>query len=93
MPRLALYSDGLVERRGESIDRGIEVLARTIREHSGLSSNEALAAITAEIGAPTDDVALLLASLGPARAFALELPARADALGTLRRRLRTWLVT
>ena len=89
--RLALYSDGLVERRGESIDHGIEILGSVLSKHLSLTSHETLEAITEEIGAPTDDVALLLGSLGPVRAFSLELPARPDVLGVVRGRLRAWL--
>jgi anti-sigma regulatory factor (Ser/Thr protein kinase) len=89
--RLALYSDGLVERRGESIDHGIEVLGVTIAHQSDLDAGEALAAMTREIGAPSDDMALLVAAVEPAAAFSIELPARPDSLAPIRRRLRAWL--
>src|SRR5262249_36852250 len=87
----ALYTDGLVERRGESIEDGIDELARAMSSGPEVSAEAALAAIGGSIGAPTDDVALLIASLEPAGSFSIELPARPEILAVLRRRLRAWL--
>jgi serine/threonine-protein kinase RsbW len=88
---LALYTDGLVERRGESIEEGIDVLAQAISAGPEVSPEAALAAIGEKIGAPTDDVALLIACVEPAASFAIELPATPEILPGLRRRLRAWL--
>jgi anti-sigma regulatory factor (Ser/Thr protein kinase) len=88
---LALYTDGLVERRGEDIDAGIDALAETISADPDLSADGAVASVADAIGAPTDDVALLLGSVEPSQGFSLELPARPDVLATLRRRMRSWL--
>ncbi len=88
---LALYTDGLVERRGEDIDDGIDALAETMSADPEVTADGAVAAVADAIGAPTDDVALLLGSIEPSAAFSIELPARPDILATLRRRLRSWL--
>ncbi len=88
---LALYTDGLVERRGESIEDGIDVLARELSRGPEVSAQSALASIGGSIGAPTDDVALLIASLEPAASFAVELSAEPEILPGVRRRLRGWL--
>ena len=88
---LALYTDGLVERRGESIETGIEALARAMSETPGLSPDAALATVGSAIGASNDDVALLLAAIEPAGRIALELPADPSVLPDTRRRLRAWL--
>jgi anti-sigma regulatory factor (Ser/Thr protein kinase) len=89
--RLAMYTDGLVERRSKSIDEGIDVLARTLSSSSTVTAREMMSAVTEAIGAPTDDVALLLASIEPAMSFEIELPAVPDMLRALRRRLTAWL--
>ncbi len=88
---LAMYTDGLVERRGKSIDEGIDVLAATMAASAELTAKDALAAISKAIGAPADDVALLLTTIEPASTFELELPASPEILPALRRRLRAWL--
>ncbi len=89
---LALYTDGLVERRGENIDDAIDLLGRVIASASAVTPDAVIEEITAEIGAPVDDVALLIVTADATRApFELELPAAPDMLPDLRRRLRTWL--
>jgi anti-sigma regulatory factor (Ser/Thr protein kinase) len=88
---LALYTDGLVERRGESIEDGIDVLGRTLAGGAKVSAEGTLTEIAQAIGSPTDDVALLVASVTPASAFGIEVPARSDILPDVRRRLRAWL--
>jgi anti-sigma regulatory factor (Ser/Thr protein kinase) len=88
---LAMYTDGLVERRGESIEEGIGVLGRTMAARPNISARTLLSAISEAIGRPTDDVALLLASIEPAASFEIELEGRPDVLPGLRRRLRAWL--
>jgi anti-sigma regulatory factor (Ser/Thr protein kinase) len=88
---LAMYTDGLVERRGESIEEGIGVLGRTMAARPEITARELMSAISEAIGAPADDVALLLASIEPASAFDIELAGDPEVLPGLRRRLRTWL--
>jgi serine phosphatase RsbU (regulator of sigma subunit)/anti-sigma regulatory factor (Ser/Thr protein kinase) len=89
--RLAMYTDGLVERRGESIERGIDTLGEVLAGDAEVSPEAALRALAATIGAPSDDVALLIASVEPIASFELELPAEPGALPGFRRRLRHWL--
>ena len=50
-----------------------------------------MAAISEAIGAPSDDVALLLSAIEPAQAFVIELPAVPENLRVIRRRLGAWL--
>lgn len=88
---LAMYTDGLVERRGESIEEGIGVLGRTLAANPNISARALVSAISEAIGRPADDVALLLASIEPASMFEIELAGRPDILPGLRRRLRAWL--
>jgi CheY-like chemotaxis protein len=57
---LVLYTDGLVERRGETIDDGIERLRGVLAETRGVDVVErAFAALVS--GAPEDDAAILAA--------------------------------
>jgi len=90
---ILLYTDGLVERRGITIDDGLARLARSAENRQdGLDAlcDHLLAAL-----APSgeDDVALL--ALEPttfhAELLHLVLPARPDVLASLRRSIRRWL--
>ena len=91
---LLVYTDGLIERRDESIDAGLERLLLGARD--GPHDLEALADHLLDRllppEGPSDDVALLLlrSIRRPAR-LELELRARPEDLGYLRRRLREWL--
>ena len=91
---LVLYTDGVVEVRGESIDLGLERL-RSLGAR-GHGSIELLAdAVVDELvadGRPADDVALLAARVVPLDArLVTEWPARAEELAGLRHLLRRWL--
>ncbi len=91
---LLLYTDGLVERRGEPIDHGLERLrglaAGTPTDPDSLCDRVLDALLE---GAHPDDVALLAVhAVAPDReSLVLELAADADELAGLRRRLRDWL--
>jgi anti-anti-sigma factor len=93
---LVLYSDGAVERRGESLDVGLERLATAASAAAGsvpeVLCARLLDALFADV-APRDDVALLAARLGrPAVApLRLRLPAEATQLRGMRAALRAWL--
>jgi anti-sigma regulatory factor (Ser/Thr protein kinase) len=89
--RLAMYTDGLVERRGQSIEGGIHALGEVLANDAEPASEAVLAALATMIGAPSDDVALLMAAVAPIVSFELELPAEPGVLPGLRRRLRRWL--
>jgi anti-sigma regulatory factor (Ser/Thr protein kinase) len=92
---LLLYTDGLVERRSEPLDVGIDRLMNSLG--SGPPSAEetcdrVLERLIAE-QPPSDDVAVLAvhvlaAADGPMR---LELPARPESVTVARHRLREWL--
>jgi anti-sigma regulatory factor (Ser/Thr protein kinase) len=90
---LAMYTDGLIERRGQNIDEGIDLLGRVIATGVDTSSDRILRNVSEVIGAPDDDVALLLTTIGGAQTtFEVEIPAEPGTLPELRRRLRTWLL-
>ncbi|MGI8795547.1 MAG: SpoIIE family protein phosphatase [Acidimicrobiia bacterium] len=92
---LLLYTDGLIERRGESLDIGLHRLADALGaapEKVEELADHVLAALLGD-AAPGDDVALIAArALAPAPGLDLRLPARPRELGILRERLRDWLV-
>ncbi len=59
---LVLYTDGLIERRGETIDIGLERLRRVIEARSGMGPEELCDAMLSEVALehPEDDIALLV---------------------------------
>ena len=92
---LLLFTDGLVEVRGTSIELRLEELRRTVE--TGPSAPEALCDVLLErmLGheEPQDDVALLVLSVStlPAKGFTLDLPAEPEALSSVRQSLERWL--
>jgi serine phosphatase RsbU (regulator of sigma subunit) len=56
---LCLFTDGLVERRGESIDRGLELLAKTVRVGHPDALCATIMATMVGQEAAQDDIALL----------------------------------
>jgi serine phosphatase RsbU (regulator of sigma subunit)/anti-sigma regulatory factor (Ser/Thr protein kinase) len=90
-----LYTDGLVERRGEAIDVGLERLREALG--TGPAALEDLCShILARAPGGTgrqDDTALLAARLlvRAAGALELELPAEPESVSVARRRLERWL--
>jgi anti-sigma regulatory factor (Ser/Thr protein kinase) len=89
--RLAVYTDGLVERRGENIDENIEVLRGLIAESPTVTAEQLLTSVGERLGPPGDDVALVVARIEPVLSFELELDAAPGTLPGTRRRLRAWL--
>ena len=87
-----LYTDGLIERRNESIDVGLERLRLTAEGHHDV---EALCdAIGAEVvpGAPEDDVAFIAARVPPlGDHLHVRWPATLESLAPSRYLLRRWL--
>jgi GAF domain-containing protein/anti-sigma regulatory factor (Ser/Thr protein kinase) len=87
-----LYTDGLVERRGESIDAGLERL-RALAE--GSSAVDALCAAVVEHIVPeprVDDVAFIAARVPPlGDRLSTQWPATPDSLAGIRTLLRRWL--
>ena len=92
---LVLYTDGLVEQRGVSIDAGLEALRAAAREPG--ENPEALCKrlITTmlDLHKADDDIAVLAlhALPVPAGPLRLELPADPDRLSSMRRQLMRWL--
>jgi anti-sigma regulatory factor (Ser/Thr protein kinase) len=92
---LLLYSDGLIERRGEPLDVGMErlraLLADTATEDAERLADIVLEALTGEVP-QDDDVALLclrtVADPGP---LTVSVPAEPSALVGLRADVRGWL--
>src|SRR6185312_12203326 len=91
---LAMYTDGLVERRGRSIDEGIDDLAAALAAGDGVDCTAAglLATLGAD-GGLDDDVALLLSRAVPVDATRLNLTLDAvpSTLAPLRRAVARWL--
>ena len=91
--RVVLYTDGLVERRGESIDVSLERLAEAAR--GAPAGARALADVLLERlleNHAEDDAALLVIeapALGPR--LELDLPVEPDSLALVRTHLRPWL--
>jgi serine phosphatase RsbU (regulator of sigma subunit)/anti-sigma regulatory factor (Ser/Thr protein kinase) len=92
---LILFTDGLVEVRGTSIELRLEDLRRIVE--TGPDDPEALCdAILAQMlgnEEPQDDVALLVLGLSrlPSHGFTLDLPAEPEALSSVRQALDRWL--
>jgi anti-sigma regulatory factor (Ser/Thr protein kinase) len=92
---LILFTDGLVEVRGTSIELRLEILRRVVE--AGPSDPEALCdlVLSEMLGRdePQDDVALLILSVSrlPSQGFALDLPAEPEALSSVRQALDRWL--
>src|SRR5439155_2337231 len=93
---LILYTDGLVERPGSTLDEGLQALAHVVEGVAGTDPEAICEAITeAMIGdsAPRDDVALLVISCVHAltKEFRLSVSADPQRLGPLRQSLSRWL--
>ncbi|HTI33615.1 MAG TPA: ATP-binding protein, partial [Miltoncostaea sp.] len=91
---LLLFTDGLVERRAEALDVGLErlgVAASAVRtEPAGVLADRVVAQLTGEVHA--DDVALLVARRDVAvPPLEVALPATPDNLGLARAEVREWL--
>ena len=92
---LVAYTDGLVERRGWSIDAGIDLLASVVGSASSLGAEPLADRIFEEVMphiGSHDDIALLIVRLleVPQR-LDIEVPSDPAGLIRIRRRLRTWL--
>lgn len=92
---LLLYTDGLVERRSEPLDAGIDRLMTSLGGGEPNAEQTCERVLQRLVGdqAPSDDVALLAVHVlapedGPLR---LALPARPDSVTIARHRLREWL--
>lgn len=91
---VVLYTDGLIERRGEHLETGMALLASAAAD-GPLDADalcDRLLAAAVPSGATSDDVALLtLAHVPLGSQLALDMPSEPSALGSLRGLLRRWL--
>jgi serine phosphatase RsbU (regulator of sigma subunit)/anti-sigma regulatory factor (Ser/Thr protein kinase) len=94
---LVLYTDGVVERRGEIIDEGIARLSASLRAHWNLPVRHLVRQLLADVGiddiAPHDDTAVIaLRSVGTdPTLFVDTIPVAASDIALLRHRLQAWL--
>ena len=91
---LVLYTDGLVERRGEVIEEGLDRLAAAVRRHAGALPVVLVPAVLddlAEHGHAADAslIAVIAARLIPAP-LRQRLPAHPAQLAVVRRTVRRW---
>lgn len=91
---LMLFTDGLVERKHESIDDGLERVAAVLADTVGLPINAVADVVLTELAPPggyDDDVAMVVYRhrLAPLR---IETPALAQELAGIRHRLASWLL-
>ncbi len=92
--RLVLYTDGLVERPGESLDAGLERLTTVVRDGGAEveSLGDRLVHELLPDGPGEDDAALLLArSLPLSESLVTRLPADVESIPLMRRMLGRWL--
>jgi anti-sigma regulatory factor (Ser/Thr protein kinase) len=91
---VVLYTDGLIERRGEHLETGMALLAAAASDgplEAGALCDRLLAAAV-PTGATSDDVALLtLCHVPLGSRLELDMPNQPSALGSLRGLLRRWL--
>jgi anti-sigma regulatory factor (Ser/Thr protein kinase) len=89
---LVLFTDGLVERRGEDLDAGLQRLVDAASRLSHLPPEQLATALLRDLLADTDqpdDVALVLARLQP-QPLAEVHPATPEQLAAIRRTVRAW---
>ncbi|HEY2536355.1 MAG TPA: SpoIIE family protein phosphatase [Solirubrobacteraceae bacterium] len=93
--RLLLYTDGLIERRGESIDEGFQRLTAAAHAAAGRTDSSFADRVYRALLDETpleDDVALLAIETMPLQdTLEMTLPARPHVLGGLRNTLGRWL--
>jgi PAS domain S-box-containing protein len=93
---MVMYTDGLVEQRGTTIDDRVEHLCRTVESLAGASVDAIADGVLSEmlpLDGTDDDVALLCVRLLPdhARSWRHTFPADASELAATRSMVREWL--
>jgi anti-sigma regulatory factor (Ser/Thr protein kinase) len=93
---VVVYTDGLIERRGEDIDEGLARLRAALAGWRSMAPDELASALVSELAPEQgygDDVAVLACALSAVDPdlLDLELDARPRSLVVLRRALRRWL--
>ncbi|MCW3019862.1 MAG: hypothetical protein JWN10_2170 [Solirubrobacterales bacterium] len=94
---LLLYTDGLVERRGEPIDQGLvrlQAAARRAAIAEDASIADRIYRLMGDHGASEDDIAMLaIESLPLGSTLEMTLDANPNVLATLRRTIGRWLAS
>ncbi len=94
---VVLYSDGLIERRGESLDVGIARLEHLLALNRDVPASELADLIVTNLTAespPTDDIVIACFRYTPAVAqLHLHVEAKSDQLAGMRDAIRIWLDT
>jgi serine phosphatase RsbU (regulator of sigma subunit)/anti-sigma regulatory factor (Ser/Thr protein kinase) len=88
---VVLYTDGLVERRGEDVDAGLDRLRRAVADLRDLGPEHLASGLLAHClgGGPADDVALVVIRLLPAP-LENTRPAEPGELARVRREIDAW---
>lgn len=91
--RLLFYTDGLVDRRGRSLERGLALLVEEAGSRRGATPARLVDGVLEVLLAddPQDDVCLLAVGFGAGTRFDRELGAHPEELAPLRDDLRAWL--
>jgi GAF domain-containing protein/anti-sigma regulatory factor (Ser/Thr protein kinase) len=94
---LFLYTDGLVERPGQSLDDGLDRLLSSLAAHAGADPADLVDAVLDDLVPPgerPDDIAVLALRPAPAarERFAARYPLEPPVLAGLRSDLRGWLI-
>jgi serine/threonine-protein kinase RsbW len=92
--RMLLYTDGLIERRSRTIDKGFEVLAREFARVRAAPTNGLTAALADTLVGRehADDVCLLSLTLGTEERIERRIGADRAQIALLRADLRAWMV-
>jgi anti-sigma regulatory factor (Ser/Thr protein kinase) len=90
---IVLYTDGLVERRGESLTEGLERLRATasLKGSANRVAEHILESLVPRLGAADDVAVVVLRNRPIEQGLRLRLPAEPDVLAQLRQALRRWL--
>lgn len=99
MDMMLLYSDGLVERPGQTMGAGLSTLSRAAvdarRPDAGAGLDQVCAQVVAQLAHPGhgDDITLLAAEIGGDRSDlpTIEIDSRHPGPGAVRRKLGAWL--
>ena len=90
---LAAFTDGLVERRGESLERALEKLTDALVASSAEQTCRSALGSMLSTSEPSDDVALIVVRRedGAQQPLRLRVPAQPKSLVAVRTTLRRWL--
>jgi len=91
---LILYTDGLIERRGQRLSQGEESLvaaAKAAPDDAELRCQAIIAELTKDTEMPDDVAVLAIQAESLGDALELEVPAEADQLATIRHLVRRWV--